>query len=125
MKKLDYFLIVIYIVISIGFAFFLIIPNGEYNKKYVEIKIDNKEYMKIDLPQKTKKTIVVDNKYGKNVIVIENDSVQVIEADCFNQIDVLEGKKDKVGDIIACLPHKLIIEIKGEKRNNEVDDVSY
>ncbi len=52
-----------------------------------------------------------------NLIRITNGVVKVFEADCKNQVCVKDGKIVKAGEILVCLPHKLTIEIKGDKSN--------
>lgn len=51
--------------------------------------------------------------------------VRVIEADCPDQIDVKQGYISRVGEIIVCLPNKLIIEIKGLAEEDDIDIISY
>ena len=46
-----------------------------------------------------------------NLIVIEDGSVRVTEATCKGQDCVKMGAIDREGEVIACLPHKLLISI--------------
>ena len=48
-----------------------------------------------------------------NLIVIENGSVRVEEASCKGQDCVRMGAISKNGQVIACLPHKLLISVAG------------
>ena len=43
---------------------------------------------------------------------IEDESIAVVDADCPDLVCVKTGKASKKGDVIACLPHKLLIEVK-------------
>ncbi len=49
---------------------------------------------------------------GTNVVKIKNGRVDVISADCENQICVDHPKISKKGQQIVCLPNKIIITIK-------------
>ena len=49
-----------------------------------------------------------------NHIRVKNETIAIDEADCPDKICVQTGAISKPGEIIACLPHKLIIEIKSE-----------
>ena len=49
---------------------------------------------------------------GTNVIRIEDESIFVTAADCPDQICVKTSAASQKGDIIACLPHELLIEVK-------------
>jgi len=48
---------------------------------------------------------------GYNTVKIENGQVDVIDADCSNQICVDTPPIDEPGEVIACLPHQFIVEI--------------
>lgn len=65
----------------------------------------------------------LDSKYGHNKLVIENDSVRMLEADCPDQVCVHTGPISKPGQTIVCLPNRVVIEITG---SGEVliDDIS-
>ncbi len=120
MKKADIFLIVFFIVSSIALSFYVTSNIIDYNNKYLIIKVDNEILVKRDLPVEEKEIIPIKTKYGYNLIEIDNDVVRIIEADCHNQICVKDGSISKVGEVLVCLPHKLIVEIKG-KSDSEVD----
>lgn len=48
----------------------------------------------------------------KNTVIIKNGEVYVSHADCPNQICVNTGKISKTGEQIACLPNKVLVEIR-------------
>lgn len=66
---------------------------------------------------------IIETELGRNVIVCSEEGVFISEADCFDHICEQTGMINQPGDIIACLPHKVIIEIKGDMEG-EVDGVS-
>ena len=49
---------------------------------------------------------------GTNKIVVKDGEVFVESADCRDQICVNHIAVSKEGEIIVCLPHKLIVEVK-------------
>ncbi|MBQ0084384.1 MAG: NusG domain II-containing protein [Clostridiales bacterium] len=51
-------------------------------------------------------------KLPRNTVVIENGEVFVKNAECPNQICVKTGKISKAGEQIACLPNKVLVEIR-------------
>jgi len=51
---------------------------------------------------------------GKNIVEIKSGAVSVIEADCPDKICIRRGAIKNVGETIACVPHKLLIEIAGD-----------
>lgn len=74
------------------------------------ISIDNEEKYSLPLDENT--TFTVSSKYGINEVVIEDGKVSVTEADCPDKLCVKQGKKDKAGDTIICLPHRMIVTIE-------------
>ncbi len=69
---------------------------------------DNNEYV-LDLSKDS--TTVVSTELGTNLVVVENGTVRVSEADCPNHDCVDQGAISKAGQQIVCLPHKLTIDI--------------
>ena len=59
------------------------------------------------------RTFEVDCDNGKNVVEIKDGKVSVIDADCNNRACVKSNAISKKGEQIVCLPHKLIVVIKG------------
>ncbi len=61
----------------------------------------------LDLDEDTELLIGEGKDYNR--IRVEDGAVFCAEADCADQICVHTGKIDQTGEIIACLPHKLVI----------------
>lgn len=59
---------------------------------------------------------------GKNVIQIHNGKADMIEADCPDQLCVNQKEIGKTGEIIVCLPHKLVVEVEG-KEDSDLDAI--
>ena len=68
------------------------------------------------------KTVEIDNGTDRNVLVIENGSAYMQEANCSGQDCIGFGRINKPGQVILCLPHKLSVTITGEGGS---DAVSY
>jgi hypothetical protein len=47
-----------------------------------------------------------------NVMLIEDNCVNIIDADCPDKVCVNHSSIESVGETIICLPHKLVVEIK-------------
>lgn len=120
MKKADIFLIIFFIISSISLSFYLTYDTIDYNSKYLIVKVDNEILVKRDLPVDGKVVIPIETQYGINIIEINKNVVKIIESDCYNQICVHDGEISEVGDVLVCLPHKLVVEIKGNS-DSEID----
>ncbi len=60
---------------------------------------------------------------GSNTLVIENGEVWISEANCPDKLCMGFGKISKNGEIIVCLPNRLIVVIEGGE-SPEVDAVA-
>lgn len=48
----------------------------------------------------------------KMIIIVKDNKIWVDDSECPNHDCIREGKKSKVGDVIVCLPNKIIIRIE-------------
>jgi len=121
LKRLDILLIICFMVLSFIPQLVFTMNNNNYSDKYVEIKVNGKVYKNIDF-QKLEESMIVEinNKNGHNEILISKDCIKMISANCRDGICLKEGEISKVGERIVCLPHNVIVSIKG--KNNEFDE---
>lgn len=125
-KKLDKIIIMVCLSISVTiFAILKYNSSRGYNEKYAEINVNGKLYKKIQLREdKSREIVNIKTKYGFNAIEIEKGKIRILDADCPDKVCVKDGFKSKVGDVLVCLPHKIIINIIGKNKEIEVDDIS-
>jgi hypothetical protein len=121
--KYDKILIVFIVIISLFGMYLVKEKASSYNKKYVEIIVDGNEHSKYILDDKLNKEIRVEVDEGYNIIHIENGQVIVEESNCENQLCVRKGVIEVPGEIIVCLPHKVVVQISGSQ--NDLDSISY
>lgn len=93
-----------------------IIASNKNTKTKAVIKYDDEIIMELDMSENTEIELfdLGDGrklKY-KMIIVIENKKVWVEENECPNHDCIKEGKKSKVGDVIVCLPNKVVIKVE-------------
>ncbi|RKY89561.1 hypothetical protein DRQ09_01130 [candidate division KSB1 bacterium] len=62
------------------------------------------------------KSIKLNLNTGEVIIKISNGKVWVAETSCPHKICQRMGKKNKVNDLIICVPNKMIIKISGKKK---------
>lgn len=116
MKKRDFILVgAILLVIVIAFAVTALIKE---DGAYVVVRVDGKEVAKYSLTE--------DGEYelngGTNVLKIEGGKAYLISADCPDHLCVKQGKVDRSGETITCLPNRLTVTVYGSDR--EVDLIS-
>jgi hypothetical protein len=125
MKRFDVIIIAIVIVISIASAVgFTIVNNARsYDEKVAVISVDGKPYKTVSFDKNQAETIDIKSELGTNIIKIENNKIGVVDADCPDKVCIHDGFVEKPGQMLVCLPNKVVIEIKGQKQ--AVDDLSY
>ncbi len=69
-------------------------------------------------------TKVIESEFGRNVLEFGEGKVRSIEADCPDQIDVLQGYISEVGETIVCLPNRMVVEIIDNVNADDVDVVN-
>ncbi|MBQ7950959.1 MAG: NusG domain II-containing protein [Clostridia bacterium] len=94
--------------------------------KQVVIYVNSEKYAAYQLDQPYDKNIKVpvnkNPKYGYNHIRIHDGVVTMVESTCPNGDCVKMGTIREAGDILVCLPHKLMVRLEG---GEAVDAVSY
>lgn len=123
-KKADFLILIFILVSSILSFYFTNIDNNDTGYKKVQVVVDNKVYEEVVITDENyKKTIKIETEEGYNYIKIHDGGVEIIEADCYDEVCVKTGFIDRKGQIIACLPHRVYVKILGE--DSQVDNVSY
>ena len=92
------------------------------NASTVLVDIDGKEYGRYNLQEKNSQTLAIESKFGYNKIVIANGSVYVCESDCPDALEIKAGAIQKAGQMLVCLPNRLVVRIEGRR---DVDGVAY
>lgn len=123
-KKMD--IVIIIILLTISFIPYIMLKNyqsGYNGGKYTVISIDGKEQKRVELTDGLDEEFMLESSYGINKVVIHDGKIGIVEANCKDEICIKEGIIGKVGERIVCLPNRLIIEIVGEQKNSEEEDV--
>lgn len=105
-------ILIITAVIVLGALLALLLRPSAGDGKVVLVTVDGEEYGRH--PLGTDASFTVETPWGYNDVVIHNGEVDVYEADCSNQICVNTAPARETGDMIVCLPHRLVVEIVPE-----------
>lgn len=104
MTRNDLLLIAALAILSASPIFF---ATGRSNT--ATIKIDGAVVRTVDLTADA--TFTLKTPRGENVVEIKNGAAAVIAADCPDKICVKTGAIRAAGEIIACIPHGVLIEV--------------
>lgn len=112
MEKNDVLLIGALLLVC-GIAALLLLPHGESTQRHAVVTQNGMQLYDIPLTGHVgTEEIRIADEHGENTIRIEDETISVVDADCPDRVCVKTGKAEKKGDVIACLPHKLLIEVK-------------
>ena len=111
MKKADF--IIIAAVAVIVFVYMLFPCQGET----VSIYADGKLLAEKSLAEPSITEAVTS--YGKNIVVIENNSVYISDADCPDKI-CMSGKISRAGQSLVCLPCRISVIINGKAQTDVI-----
>ena len=77
----------------------------------VTVQIDGEVVMELPLNEDTQ--IVLGEGEHTNTLVIRDGTAQVVEASCPDRLCVGQGAIQYAGESIVCLPHKLVVTVRG------------
>ena len=110
-KKRD--IVLAAVLLILGITGVLIVKYGLKSGNTADIYIDDKLVQTIDMSVDDEYTFQTDK--GSNTVEVRKKS-----ADCPDKVCVRMGTKNRNGETITCLPHKLVIEVHGGQEQ-EVD----
>lgn len=124
-KKLDFVIIGVLMLLSFLPEVLLGASIGKgYSNTYAEITVNGKLYKTVALSEHVGKEVLeIKTNHGINVIEIKDNKIGIIEADCPDQVCMNPQYIEKSGESLVCLPHKVMIQIKGS--NNDDIILSY
>jgi len=126
MKKMDFIIIVCLLAVALISIFALEkYRDMPVDSRLVEIKVDGSLYQSFEWTEGLVKEILIDTEFGINKIVVDKDGLYMEYANCPDQVCVNDGIIDDPGEILVCLPHRLVVEIKGKRDGDGVDGLSY
>lgn len=127
LTKGDKILVIVLIIFSFLFAYYMATVNKNLEKKYVSIQINGEEINTIEFSKDIiGETYVLETEFGRNVLQFGDGEVKIIEASCPDQLCVKQGKIGQVGQLIVCLPNRLVVEIKANNAgNDDIDNIVF
>ena len=122
-NKYDITLILAIILVNI-----LILVWGSFNtvekgQKIAYVYSDNQLVGEYTLTENYKKEFKVDNGTGYNTIHIENGKIWIHDATCPDKICLSQGKIGSDGELIVCLPNRLLVQIKDYSETEDDLDI--
>lgn len=93
----------------------LLLPGREQPAAvYADITLKGQHWRRVELTgRQGAERITVETAAGRNVLEVRGGSIAVVEADCPDGLCIKAGRLSRPGDVAACLPHGLLLEVKG------------
>lgn len=117
MKKGDTLLILLLVILIAGGYLYINNLKGDHTSAFILQNgklIHEIELSSLEEPWEIR---IEDGAGGYNIVRAEQGRIRVIEANCPEQVDVLQGWISEPHQSIVCLPHRLVIEIKAGKKS--------
>lgn len=121
MKKNDFILAGVLLLIAFLAAGYLYFCRHTGNE--IVVLVEGKETQRYALDED--RTVTIHGKDGgTNVMVIENGTVHLSDADCPDLLCVRQGEISYTGESIVCLPNQVVVEISGDGGEPGLDAVA-
>jgi hypothetical protein len=115
MKQTKFWAILFSALFIVGCGVFLLLKYTGGEGTVADIRVDGELYETIDLNAVTiPYDIRVESQYGYNIVHVEHGAISVTDSDCPDHICMAQGRITGPGIPIVCMPHRLVIEIRGE-----------
>jgi len=127
LRKGDLILIVVLIIIGVcAITYTTLFARRAEQGKRVIVEIDGQVVREFSLSEEVE-SVRFDTPHGYNILNIADNRVRISEADCPDKLCVLTGWRQQVGQVIVCLPHRLIVRIVGDNggAGEQLDGVTY
>jgi len=100
---------------------FLTLHLLRINGEFVSIYVEGNQIYRLSLKEDTE--IKVNGIMGVTRIRVQKGSVNIVEAPCPNKICKKMGKISRSGEILVCVPNRLVLRITG-KMDSEIDGIT-
>ena len=114
-KRLADIAIIAGLLLLAAVLFFLYFNKGEEGAGVI-VRVDGVEIARYSLSDSGRYEL----NGGTNILVIEDGSAYMLEADCPDHICVSQGKVRYTGQCITCLPNKLTVTVYGTDQGVEL-----
>jgi hypothetical protein len=113
-------LALILILLGCSAAFLLFTGNTYAGSRHVVVRVSGRSVLELPLEQNTTRTVT--GPCGDTVVVIEDGKARVTESACPNHVCIDMGSISHPGELIVCVPNKVIVTIRGSGNQDQSFD---
>lgn len=123
-NRYDISLIVLIIIVNCLFIYYNSRNIVYSDNNRAMIYSDNELVGEYILNKDVKDEITIKKDAGYNIIKIENNKIWIKDSNCPDKYCQLQGEISGDGQVLVCLPNKLLIKIVGNKKDREIDFIA-
>jgi hypothetical protein len=123
-NKYDIGLIIAIIIINVFFILYGGRNAVDKNSKTAYIYSNNELVREYVLTDDVKDEVKIESDTGFNILHIENGEIWIHDASCPDKICIHQGKISQDGEIIVCLPNRMLIKIVDNSSDDEIDFIA-
>ncbi|MFQ6093030.1 MAG: NusG domain II-containing protein [bacterium] len=108
--------------LAIGLFSLLMYPGVRSQGAYAVVESEGNSICRLDFSQDQE--VLVMGPLGETVVEVRDGRVRVKRSPCPHSICVQRGFRDRDGDVIACIPNKVVVQVMRGERGEGVDGVT-
>ncbi|MFQ6093576.1 MAG: NusG domain II-containing protein [bacterium] len=101
----------------------IMLPSGRPRGTWAVVESGDGSARRLDLS--TDQEVPISGPLGETVVEVSAGRVRVESSPCPHKICVQMGFRDRNGDVIVCIPNKVIVCVRGGERGERVDGVTH
>ena len=90
--------------------------------KHVVVEVDSRRVLELSIDTDVIQT--VHGPLGETVIAVENGTARILESACPYHYCIRMGRISKRGEIIVCVPNRVIVSIRDGNDGDELDGIT-
>lgn len=99
-----------------------VLPGGRPRGAFAVVESADGSIRRLDLS--TDQKVPVPGPLGETVVEVRDGRIRVRSSPCPHKICVQMGFRDRDGDVIACVPNRVVVHVVGMERGDRVDGVT-
>lgn len=116
MNKTDVLIALIVLAIAGALGASQLMPKETAKDAYISVQIDGREVEQIPMIEENYETIHTYRAHGGiNRLVLTERGCRMVESDCPDGVCLRMAPIKSTGEMIVCLPHRLVAEVKDSK----------
>lgn len=110
------------ILLITGFLSLFLYSGGQSQGAYGVIESQGNAGRRLDLS--SDQEVSVSGPLGETVVEVKDGRIRVKRSPCPHQVCVKMGFKGTDGDVVACVPNRVVVRVTGDKDTNSIDGVT-